>query len=103
MTVPTSHLNQPPAELSPMSASRRATIRSTLSPDASRSGVAVKAPEVTKAAIEQLPVVLSLKEKGDPNAKPKEKKLSEDDKKVAKALDLSEEDMEKYGDEDFEA
>ena len=61
----------------------------------------IKSPEVTKAAIEQLPVVLSLKEKGDPNAKPKEKKLSEEDKVVASRLGLSEEDMEKYGDEDY--
>ena len=61
----------------------------------------VKAPDITKAAIEQLAVILELKEKGDPNAKPKEKKLSEEDKIVASRLGLSEEDMEKYGDEDF--
>jgi len=61
----------------------------------------VKSPEVTKAAIEQLPVVLSLTEKGDPNAPKGDKKLSEEEKAVANRLGMSEEDMLKYGDENF--
>jgi len=62
----------------------------------------VKAPDITKAAIEQLTVILSLKEKGDPNAKKQEEQqLSEDEKVVANRLGISEEDMKKYGDEDY--
>ena len=61
----------------------------------------VKAPDITKQAIEQLPVVLSLKEKGNPNEKKTEQQLSDNEKIVADRLGLSEEDMKKYGDEDY--
>jgi len=61
----------------------------------------VKAPDITRQAIEQLAVILELKEKGDPNAKKTEAQLSESEKTVANRLGLSEEDMKKYGDEDY--